>query len=89
MYNGRTKFVNRRIVVNRRTGIAGVVGDDSDELSEVAVTARFVATPPPYEPPDEYPMAEVVVSGNRIPWWMWGVGGALALTALKFFSRGK
>jgi hypothetical protein len=89
MYNGQTRFTGarRRVVVNRRTGIAGVVGDDSDELSEVAVTAKFVATPPKYEPPDEYPMAEVVVQGSRIPWWAWAIAGSLALTALSALAR--
>jgi hypothetical protein len=87
MYNGRTKFVNRRIVVNRRTGIAGVVGDDSDELSEVAVNARFVAVPPKYEPPDEYDYPVIEVTGSKIPWWMWGVGGALALSLLSAFRK--
>lgn len=117
MYNGQTKFVNRRIVVNRRTGVIkpqlsglGISpgeaaynaaqttstpgyqspGWPQDDLSEVAVNARFVPVPPPYQPPYEYDdMPEIVVSGTRIPWWVWGIGGALALTALTFFARRK
>lgn len=40
----------------------------------------------PY-PPDEYDIQEIVVSGTRIPWWMWGLGGVLAFAAVNSFVR--
>ena len=91
MYNGQTRFTRgRRIVVNRRSGIAGVVGDDTDELSEVAVTSKFVALPPPIYPPSEYDALQTIeVSGTHIPWWAWGVAGALGFALLNSFSRSK
>jgi Flp pilus assembly protein CpaB len=105
MYNGQTRFTGRvrRIVVNRRTGIAGVLaGDDDlsevvvtakklpivDDLSEVAVTARYWPTSAPKTPPTEYDdMQEIVVSGTRIPWWMWGIGGVLSFAVLLSVTR--
>lgn len=43
MYNGKTKFTGarRRIVVNRRTGIAGILAGD-DDLTEVVVSAKAI-----------------------------------------------
>jgi hypothetical protein len=58
-----------------------------DDLSEVKVSARFVPVPPPYEPPDEYNYPVIEVGGTRIPWWMWGIGGVLAMAAITSFVR--
>jgi len=103
MYNGRTKFVNRRIVVNRRTGQLGTIASPDDlsevvvtakklpivdDLSEVAVTARYWPTSAPKTPPTEYDdMQEIVVSGTRIAWWMWGIGGVLSFAVLISLAR--
>jgi len=85
MYNGRTKFFGkvRRIVVNRRTGVSGV----EDELSEVPVDTYGRYAPNSPYPPTESDLPEIVVSGTHIPWWMWGIGGALAFAALNKFSK--
>jgi hypothetical protein len=100
MYNGRTKFFGkvRRIVVNRRSGIAGLglIVDPAAEklrremealLTEVPVNVYGRYAPNSPYPPTESDIPEIVVSGTRIPWWMWGIGGALAFAALNKFSK--
>ena len=94
MYNGQTKFygTRRRIVVNRRTGLAGILAGD-DDLTEVVVTAKKVPdtseTNPtaygrevansPYRPTEYDEMQEIVSTGTRILWWVWGIAGALGV----------
>lgn len=95
MYHGKASYYGHRalpIVRNRRTGIvgralSGLGADASDDLSEVAVTSRFVPVPPPYEPPDEYDIPTIEVSGTRIPWWAWVVAGVAGFAVLNSFVR--
>lgn len=39
----------------------------------------------PYKPSEYEDMQVIEVSGTRIPWWAWGIAGALAITALSKF----
>lgn len=59
---------------------------DSGELDEVKVSAKKVDTT--LDPVAvnvkriEDPLPEIAVSGVRIPWWVWGLVGALAVMML-------
>lgn len=59
-------------------------GDDG-ELDEVKVTAKVSSFAPavtssPKMPPEEN-LPEIVVQARRVPWWVWGAVGALAVLA--------
>ena len=43
----------------------------------------------PYKPTEYDDMQVIEVSGTRIPWWVWGVGGLLGAAVLFKFSRGR
>lgn len=101
MYQGQTKFLRGRVLVHRRTGkLSGLgdsapkmdpsrTGDPNDDLEEVPLSAMVQAMSKAPYPPDEYGIQEIVVSGTRIPWWMWGIGGVMAFAVLNSLIRGR
>lgn len=55
---------------------------DPDDLSEVQVTAHTLTQAPAQDIP------EIVVTGQRIPWFVWAAGGVLAFIVLEeLFSK--
>jgi len=67
-------------------------GDSGGDLDEVQVTAKKVDTT--LDPVAvnvkrvEDPLPEITVSGVRIPWWVWGLVGALAVAMLVNVTKG-
>jgi hypothetical protein len=95
----------RRVVMNKRTGKLGSLGwiftvpaplipyaqapENSDDLTEVDVSARYMAVPPETYKPSEYEdMQEITVSGTRIPWWVWGIAGVVGAVAVNHLVKG-
>lgn len=93
MYHGKYPVRSRGVPQGSTFGspfhrpIKRRLGDVEDDLSEVPVNVypRYVANSA--YPPNEYDIPEIVVEGNRIPWWAWGIAGALAVTALTAFVK--
>ncbi len=56
--------------------------NDPTNLDEVIVTARRREVAPPSED-----IPEIVVSGRRIPWYVWAAGGVVAFVALSSLAR--
>lgn len=51
----------------------------ADDLSPVAVTVKKIAIP---DAPADEEIPEIVVSGNRIPWYAWALGGVAGFAIL-------